>query len=77
MASESEEEKVMSKIKRKQRAVVDESQDDDAQMEEEEDAYRVQVPAKKLKGDEDYDLLNQAVQLEEDMIQHPKSCHFC
>ena len=34
-------------------------------------------PSKKLKGDEDYDLIVENVQLEEDMIDHPKLCNFC
>ena len=47
-------------------------------MDEEEDAFRVEEPAKKLKGDEDYDLLIEpGVQLEEDMIENSKKCHFC
>ena len=65
MPSESEEEKVTSKSKRRGRTVQDESQDE--QMEE-DDAFRGDQPLKKLKGDEDYDLLTNSVQLEEDMI---------
>ena len=74
MASESEEEKVTTKSKRRGRTVLDESQDE--QMED-DDAFRGEEPVKKLKGDEDYDLLTNSVQLEEDMIEQPKQCQFC
>jgi len=64
---------------KRKRAIVEEDQDEEM---EEEDAY-IQSSRinKKLRGDEDYDLLqhppNSQIQLQEEMIENAHKCFLC